>query len=127
MFSVRLCDPFPALLHIKASFQEFHEEKKIDFQYFREEKLIDYATFHEEKKDQNVHIFHTKNDQTDILNGQILLICLTHTRSSRKRGPPLQTLFAQFCSAPGRNTVGPESQRQPSPRTERRSVQLGVI
>ena len=124
---MRLCDPSPALLHIKTSFQEFHEGKKIDFQYFREEKMIDYAKFHEEKKIKMYIFFHTKNDQTDILKGQILTIWLTHTRSSRKRGPPLQTLFAQFCSAPGRNTVGPESQRQPSPRTERRSVQLGVI
>ena len=76
---MRLCDPFPALLHIKASFQEFHEGKKIDFQYFREEKMIDYAKFHEEKKIKMYIFSHTKKDQTEILKGQICVIWYQRT------------------------------------------------
>ena len=83
--------------------------------------------FTKEKRSKCTYFLIQKNDQTDILKGQILVIWFTYGRFSRNRGAPLQTLFAHFCSAPGRNTVGPESQRQPSPRTERRSVQLGVI
>jgi hypothetical protein len=37
------------------------------------------------------------------------------TRFSRMCVLHFQTLFAQFCYAPEHNTVGPESQRQPSP------------
>ena len=99
---MRLCDPSPALLHLKTSFQEFHEGKKIDFQYFREEKMIDYAKFHEEKKIKMYIFSHTKNDQTDILKGQILPIWSIHVLPVSV-GPPYKPCLHN--SAPLQDTT----------------------